>query len=205
MPAPERLSEERKAVGYRNLQLDPKTRAARLLVPGMRLDLGGIAKGYAVDEALKVLRARGIDRALVGGDGDIVVGEPPPGKPGWRIGMATLDVPNAPTNRYVLLKQAAISTSGDLSQRLEIGGVRYSHIVNPHTGLGVTDHSLVTVIARDSTTADSLATAVSVLGPEKGMKLIKETTGAAARIVRSPGEKIETYESRRFKAFLAAD
>jgi thiamine biosynthesis lipoprotein len=200
-PDATRLAEARKAVGYRNLQLSPKTRTARLLVPGMRLDLGGIAKGYAVDEALKVLRVQGVERALVGGDGDIAVSEPPPGKTGWRIGIATLDVPNAPTNRYVLLQHAAISTSGDLSQRLEIGGVRYSHIVDPHTGIGMTDHSLVTVIARDSTTADSLATAVSVLGPEKGLKLIEKTPGAAARIVRRPGEKIESYESAGFKKF----
>ncbi|MBM3837912.1 MAG: FAD:protein FMN transferase [Verrucomicrobia bacterium] len=205
LPDPKRLAEARKAVGYRNLQLNPRTRTARLLVPGMRLDLGGIAKGYAVDEALKVLRAQGIERALVAGDGDIGVGEPPPGRPGWRIGIATLDVPNAPTNRYVLLKHAAISTSGDLSQRLEIGGVRYSHLVDPHTGVGVTDHSLVTVIARDSTTADSLATAVSVLGPEKGLKLIDRTPGAAARIVRSPEERLETYESKPFQSFLDPD
>ncbi|MBI4657297.1 MAG: FAD:protein FMN transferase [Verrucomicrobia bacterium] len=205
LPGPALLAEARQSVGYQRLQLSPKTRTARLLAPGMRMDLGGIAKGYAVDEALRVLRNLGIDRALVAGDGDIGVGAPPPGKPGWRIAIATLDVPNAPTNRLVLLKHAAISTSGDLSQRLEIGGVRYSHIVDPRTGIGLTDHSLVTVIARDSTTADSLATAISVLGPEKGMKLAQTTPGVAARIVRSPDEKIEAHTSKRFEKYFAPE
>jgi thiamine biosynthesis lipoprotein len=205
LPDVERLAEARKSVGYEHLRLNPKSRTARLLVPEMRLDLGGIAKGYAVDEALKVLRARGIERALVAGDGDIGVSEAPPGKPGWRIAMATLDVSNAPANSFVILRHAAISTSGDLSQRLEIGGVRYSHIVDPRTGIGLTDHSLASVIARDSTTADSLATAVSVLGPEKGLKLVQRSAGAAARIVRRPGEKLETHESSRFMNFLATN
>lgn len=203
MPDPSELTDARKAVGFQNLKLNSTTHTAQLRVPGMRLDLGGIAKGYAVDEALKILRHRGVARAMVAADGDIGVGDPPPGKRGWIIAIAALDVPSAPTNRYVLLKHAAISTSGDLSQRLEIGGVRYSHIVDPHTGIGLTDHSLVTVIARDSMTADSLTKVVSVLGPMKGLGIIENTPGTAARVVRSPKDKIEIYESARFRRFLA--
>ena len=122
LPDPERLEEVRPAVGYRNIVLNGRDHTVQLLVPGMKLDLGGIAKGYAVDEAMKVLRSRGITRALVGGVGDIVVGEPPPGKSGWRIALAQFDRTGAPTNRHVLLRNAAISTSGDAAQRLEIDG-----------------------------------------------------------------------------------
>src|SRR2546426_2153198 len=199
LPDPEKLAEARKSVGYKNLKLDAKDRTAELLVPNMRLDLGGIAKGYAVDEALKVLRSHGVRRALVAGGGDMAAGDPPPGKKGWRIEVAPLDVPKAPPPRFVLLANAGLATSGDVFQHVEIDGKRYSHIVDPRTGVGLTDHSLVTVIAPDGMTADGLATAVSVLGPTNGLKLIERTPNAAAHLVRKPGEEIETYESRRFK------
>ena len=101
------------------------------------------------------------------------------------------------------IRNQAIATSGDVFQRVEIGGQRYSHIVDPRTGIGLTDHSLVTVIARDCTTADSLATAVSVLGPEKGLRLVRRTPGAAVRILRQPGECLEVVESRGFREFYA--
>jgi len=204
LPAPAKLAEALKAVGYRNLVLDPQCHAARLLVPYMRLDLGAIAKGYAVDAALKVLRARGVTRALVSGGGDMVAGDPPPGKRGWRIEVAPLDVTNAPPARFVLLANAGLATSGDLFQHLEIDGKRYSHIVDPHTGIGLTDHSLVTVIAPDGITADGLSTAISVLGPEAGARLVEKTRGAAVHMVRMPGDRIEMAESSRFKRFYEA-
>lgn len=201
LPEPRRLAEAGAAVGWRKLRLDSRVRTATLLAPDMRLDLGGIAKGYAVDEALKVLRAYGITRALVAGGGDLAASGPPPGKRGWRIEVAPLDVTNAPPARFVSLAHAALATSGDVFQRLEIAAQRYSHIVDPRTGLGLTDHSLVTVIARDCTTADTLATAVSVLGPERGLKLVETTPGAAAHWVRKPGSAIETGESKGFRKF----
>ncbi len=201
MPDADLLAEARKAVGYKNLRLDSKNHTAELLVPKMRLDLGSIAKGFAVDEGLRVLRRRGMTSALVAGAGDLAVGEPPPGKKGWRIEIAPLDAPDAPTKKSVLLKNAALGTSGDLFQRLEIDGKRYSHIVDPHTGLGLTDHSLVNAIARDCITANTLATTVSVLGPEKGLKLTQKTSHAAIRILRKPGEQIEEFESSGFKKF----
>ena len=172
-----------------------------LLVPNMRLDLGGIAKGYAVDEAMKILRQHGIRSALIAGGGDMAVGDAPPGKKGWKIEIAPIDLPNAPPKSFVLLKNRALATSGDIFQRLEIGGKRYSHIVDPRTGIGLTDHSLVTIIADNCTMADSLATAVSVLGPNEGLELIEKTRHAEAHILRKPGEKIESFESRGFKNF----
>jgi len=201
LPPASKLEQARKAVGYRHVRLNPKTHSVELLVPDMRLDLGGIAKGYAVDEALRVLRQAGIRSALVEGGGDVGVSDSPPGRSAWRFELAPLDITNAPPAAYLLLKNMAISTSGDLNQRLEIDGKRYSHIVDPHTGIGLTDHSLVSVIAPTSITADSSTKVVSVLGPERGLKFIEHVPGASARIMRNPLEKLEVYESKRFKRF----
>jgi len=198
MPSPERLQAARELVGYQLLRLDPGRHAIELLKPGMSLDVGGIAKGYASDEALAVLRELGIPRALVATAGDISLGEPPPGKPGWRIGIAPLQ-PDQPPSRIVLLSRLAVSTSGDAWQYVEIGGRRYSHIVDPRTGLGLTDRSGVTVVAPNGMLADALATTVSVLGPQQGLKLVEDTPGAAALIVRAPQGKVETRESSRWK------
>lgn len=198
LPAAETLAEMRARVGFKNLRLDEKAHTAELLVPEMRLDVGGIAKGFAVDEALAVLRKRGITRALVGGSGDMAAGDAPPGQPGWRIEVAPLDIPGAPPPEIVFLRNSAIATSGDVFQRVEIGGVRYSHIVDPHTGLGLTDHGLVTILAPNCTTADSLATAVSVLGPQRGLALIEATLDTAAHLARKPEEKVEFVLSSRW-------
>ncbi len=167
------------AVGFQNLKLDPEAQTAMLLRPQMVLDLGGIAMGYTVDEVLAVLAKQGIRRALVDASGDIGVGDPPPGKAGWRVGIAPLRTDAAPS-RYVELANRAISTSGDAFQHVDIGGKRYSHIVDPRTGLGLTDSSSVTVIADHCFTSDGLDTTVSVLGPEKGLALVAKTGGAAS-------------------------
>jgi thiamine biosynthesis lipoprotein len=201
-PDSRRLAEARALVGWTNLVLNQRNRTAQLLLPDMRLDLGGIAKGYAVDEAMKVLRAHGIQRVLVSGGGDLAVSGPPPGQKGWRIEIAPLDAPNAPGKKFVLLSHRALATSGDVFQHVELDGKRYSHIVDPRTGIGLTDHSLVTIIARDCTTADVLATAVSVLGPSKGIALVEPTSGAAAYIVRKPAETPEIAQSKRFGGFV---
>ena len=195
LPDENRLAEARKAVGYKNLRLDARTHSAELLVPNMRLDLGSIAKGFAVDEGLRILRERGIKSALVAGAGDLAVSEPPPGKRGWRIEISPLDAPDAPAKKFVLLKNAALGTSGDLFQRLEIDGKRYSHIVDPHTGIGLTDHSLVNAIAKDCITANTLATTASVLGPEKGLELSSKTPHAEIRILRKPNDAIWSKSS----------
>jgi thiamine biosynthesis lipoprotein len=205
MPGAELLAEMKERVGYKNLRLDPRQQTAELLIPDMRLDLGAIAKIFAVEEAIAVLKERGITRALVGGSGDMTAADAPPGQPGWRIEVAPLDVPGAPPPQIVYLKNRSIATSGDVFQRVELGGKRYSHIVDPRTGLGLTDHSLVTVIAADAMTANGLSTSVSVLGPERGLKLVEETPGAAAHIVRKPGERIEFTESSRWKDIPKAE
>lgn len=169
LPDPSKLQSSLKLVGWQKMCIDPKRSTVRLKFPGMLLDLGGIAKGYACDEALKVLKRCRISRALVEMGGDIALGDPPPGKRGWLI-----EIPCAPTDlRRQELSNCGVSTSGDAEQFVEIDGQRYSHIVDPRTGLGVTDRIEVTIIASDCTTSDSLATAISVLGTQKDTELLK--------------------------------
>jgi thiamine biosynthesis lipoprotein len=198
LPSPERMKAARQKVGYRLVRLHPENQSVELLEPDMLLDLGGIAKGYAADEALAVLRKHGITRALVDAGGDIVLGDPPPDRPAWRVGVAPLD-DEAPPSQFLALANVAVATSGDAWQHVVIDGMRYSHIIDPRTGMALTDHSSVTVVAPDGTTADALASAVSVLGPEKGIELVDKKCGAAAFIVRAPEGKVQTYQSSRWK------
>jgi thiamine biosynthesis lipoprotein len=202
-PASERMAEARAAVGYKNLELDSAAHTARLLVPHMRLDLGGIGMGYAADEALSVVARNGIKSAMIDASGDIVCSAAPPGERGWKIALTPLTENSDKPSRFVLLANAALTTSGDAFQFVEINGKRYSHIVDPQTGLGLTERSSVTVIARDCTTADSLATAVSVLGPERGLPLVEATPDAAAYIVRVEQGEVRTTASKRFKSVAA--
>jgi thiamine biosynthesis lipoprotein len=203
LPSADALAEARKSVDYRAIEFDPRRQAVRLVKPRMQLDLGGIGKGYAADAALAVLKQHCVERALVAGSGDIAIGAPPPGKSGWRIAIAPLD-DKGPPSRHVSLAHAGISTSGDALQHLKFGGRRYSHIIDPRTGLALTDHSSVTTIAPDCTTSDAVAKGVIVLGPEAGLKLIDRLPGAAAAITRQPDKKIETFLSKRFKQFETA-
>jgi thiamine biosynthesis lipoprotein len=202
LPSAEWLARARACVGFKNMRLDARRRSVELMVPGMRLDLGGIAKGYAIDAALQVLSEIGIRSALVSGGGDLAVSGAPPGRKSWRVEIAPPEDDDAPPPRFVYLTFRAMATSGDVFQRLEIDGRRYSHIVDPRTGMGLTDQSLVTVIARDCTTADSLATAASVLGPAEGLRLLEATRGVSGQMVRKPGERLEAIETRDFTRHL---
>ena len=132
----------------------------------VQLDAGGIAKGYAADETLAVLRELGIRSALVAISGDIAIGDPPPGREGWKVKIA---------DAVRTLRNTAVSTSGDTYQRHEVDGVRYSHIIDPRTGWALRDSKRVAVIARTAIEADAIATAVSVAG---------------AHVVQRPGVEI---------------
>jgi thiamine biosynthesis lipoprotein len=154
-------------VGWRNLVLDKRHRTAELRIAGMQLDLGAIAKGFAGDEALKTLRGLGVKRALIAVSGDIVAGDAPPGSRGWRVRLE-------PAGGEILLRNGAVSTSGDTEQFREIGSVRYSHIIDPKTGLGLTSTIAVTVVARRGLDADPIATAVSVMGEQRGRAVFEK-------------------------------
>lgn len=204
LPDEQSLREARAAIGYQNIKIDRERRTVELLKPRMRLDAGGIAAGYAVDEALGIIKKHGIESAMVDGSGDIAVSRAPPGTKGWRIGIAPLE-PETPPSLYVLLENAAISTAGDAWQYVEIGGTRYSHIVDPRTALGLTTHCGVTVIAQDCITADGLDTALCGMTPEKAMRLVEETPGAAAILILAHAGKAKTYRSTRLKGYEAGN
>jgi thiamine biosynthesis lipoprotein len=182
LPDADELKKALAVVGYKNVKLDAKEHTVQLLKAGMKLDLGGIAKGYAADEAIAVLKKHGIDRALVAAGGDIAVSGPPPDKEGWTIGIQPLAPEEVRSPRHLILKNGGVSTSGDAEQFVEIDGKRYSHIVDPRTGLGLLGHRSVTVVAPNGITSDCLTKVASVLG-EEGLKIIEKQEGVSARIV----------------------
>jgi len=160
LPDAVRLRAARALVDWRQLEVDSGRGAVRLARPGVGLDLGGVAKGYILGQALDVLRRHGAGAALVEAGGDIVLGEAPPGRAGWDVGLAGLDAG--------LLTGVAIATSGTGEQWVEIDGRRYAHLIDPRTGLGLTRPVQVSVIGPDPAVADALATALAVLGPDAG-------------------------------------
>jgi len=211
-PTPEQWREAAAPVGMQGVELSAvgSKKFARLTREGVRFDFGGVAKGYAADEAINVLKEHGIVRALVDASGDITVGEAPPGETGWKIAIRTdpradEEVPEGRDARKPLalsLAHVAVATSGDATQFFIHQGVRYSHIVDPRTGRPVAGAATVTVIARTGAEADMLASAVSVLGCCEGKRLIEKTPGAAARIDTPLGEKRHAVTTRGFSRWI---
>jgi thiamine biosynthesis lipoprotein len=204
LPKPQRIEEARRSVGYQHIELDPERKTVRLLAPRMKLDVAGIAVGYVVDEALKAITGSGVESALIDAGGDLGMTGPPPGAKGWRVAVQSLQAPEETTGDYVELSHASISTSGDTYRYVEVDGKRYSHILDPRTGLGLTDRIGVTAIARDGLTADWLDTAVAVLGRERGTKVVESIPGAAARITTiAPDGGITVSETAGFRRYVA--
>jgi FAD:protein FMN transferase len=190
LPDPAEIKRARRLVGWQKMKLDERARTVRLTMPGMKLDLGGIAKGYADDEAQRVLKQNGITRALVEMGGDIVVSGSPPGRDGW-----TIRVPNAGDKKGpadLRFANRAVSTSGDTEQFAVIGGQRYSHVVDPRTGKALTNRVQVTVIARDGLTSDPLSTALTVVGEKDRKRLLRAYPGTKAyvRVLPTSAERV---------------
>ena len=198
LPSAEEIAQARALVDYRHLELDAATRTVMLKRPGMQLDLGGIAKGYAADEAMGIMQRHGIHSALVALGGDIRVMGSPPGARGWKIDIENPDPRGRNPLCSVTLKDAAISTSGDTHQFLELGGKRYSHIIEPTSGMALGDAAGTTVIAQDGISADALATALSVMPPDDGLKMIESVEGASAFLVRRTANRFEHVRSFKF-------
>lgn len=199
LPDPDQLAQALEAVGFRHLTLDPEARTVTVRRSDLQLDFGGIVKGYAAQEALKMLRSAGFSQSLVSIAGDIAAGDAPPDATGWKIGVAPLGRPDGPPSRWVNLANACISTSGDAFQFVEIGGVRYSHIVDVKTGLGLTHRSSVTVIAPEGMLADGLDTAALTLGPDAGLKMIAETPKSAGLFVTMEDDRPVIRETSGWK------
>lgn len=178
LPSPEQLARLRSLIDWRGVEIDEERAMARLVRPGMRLDLGGIAKGYGAAEGLRAMRSHGVDRAMVALAGDIALGEAPPGEPGWRVRVSP--GPDLPPTGVLVLRRVNVSTSGDAQQFVEIGGVRHSHIVDPRTALGVTSPMAVTVVEADPAACDALATAACVMDPAAAGSMLERFPRAFA-------------------------
>ena len=200
LPDPQELKEALALVGYQKIELNETEQTVRLLTPGMQLDLGGIAKGYAGDEVLSIFAKLGIKHALVAAGGDITVSAAPPGSDGWKVEIAPL--PGSKENRMLKLANAAVSTSGDAENFVLIDGIRYSHLVDPKTGIGLTGYRSVTVIAPKGILADSLTKAASILPPEKALKILEGVEGVSTLIVRKVGSGEEVVKSKGFEKYL---
>ncbi len=192
VPSDDKLAEARAKVGYEKLILDADNMTVRFAVDGMKLDAGGIAKGYAIDKAVEAMRTAGAIGGMVDVGGDIrAFGAPPQGKSEWLIGLQnpaeTETVINSTQYLVVLnLKDSAVATSGDYRRFVLIGGKRYSHIIDTKTGYGSDKLASVTVIAPNAADADALATAVSVLGQQKGLALIESIPQTEAILISPP-------------------
>jgi FAD:protein FMN transferase len=186
LPAPYARDSAQSLVGWRMLELDTTRKRVRLARAGMQLDLGGIAKGFIVQQALETMRTRGVSRAMVEAGGDIAVGEAPPGRRGWHVA-----IPGARgevARRAAALTNVVVSTSGPTEQFATIDGARYSHVVDARTGRALTSPTTVTVIAKEGAIADALATALTILEPEKRGALLRRYPAAFVFVRASNGK-----------------
>lgn len=195
LPKPEAIDRARALVDYRAIQLDHANRLLTLAKPNMRLDLGGIAKGFVADEVQKVLKQHGIESACVAAGGDVCVSKRPPGSEGWVIALAPLQKTDA-VNTKIILENQAVSTAGDLEQFVEIGGVRYSHIVDPKTGMGLVGRMSCTVVASRGTDSDGADTAICLMGHEKGIAMIDQLTGMHCLFLTMQDGQVKQYSSK---------
>ena len=205
LPAPEKIEEATLLTGYRNLEIHTGNRL-RLSKANMKLDFGGIGKGYAADQLICLLQRYKVDSAMIDAGGDLRVSNPPPGKKHWLIQFRAkagqpLDAPPS----LLKLNNAAVATSGDLYQSLTIDGKRYSHIIDPRTGRATTSLSQVTVIAPNATMADAYASAITVMGAKKGLAMLQRRKGCECLITapsQTPGSRPTTSTTAGWERFI---
>jgi thiamine biosynthesis lipoprotein len=177
--------------GYKKIKMDASTQSVLLKQKGMRLDIGGLGKGYAAEEAIKVLKGYGIKSAMMDAGGKIVVTNPPPGSTGWKINISN----GNDSLKTMELSNASVATSGPTYRYMEYKGVRYSHIVNPKTGIGLLFHVRTTVVSPDGTVADALATAFSVAGIKKSKKYLQNFPGSRVWLIEKQGDREASWST----------
>jgi len=187
IPSDNEIAEKLPLINYEKIILDHTNKTVKLADKGMKVDLGAIAVGYAVDKAVNVLKEKGVKNALVNGGGEIYAFGSPPKKSAWRVGIQHPRKPNAILGT-IDLKDKAISTSGDYESYFEVNGKRYCHILNPKTGKPIENIMSVTVVADNTTDADALSTAIMVMGEKEGMRLAKRL-GVECIIVTGKNEE----------------
>ncbi|HEY2678950.1 MAG TPA: FAD:protein FMN transferase [Steroidobacteraceae bacterium] len=188
-PNEEQIEKALPAVDYHHLLLDPKNQTVQFSQKGVRIDLGGIAKGYAVDRGIDVLKARGYTRAYVSAGGDSRIIGDRFGKP-WAVGIRDPRKGEGEVIARIPLVNAAISTSGDYERFFDEGGVRYHHIIDPHTGHSASKVRSATVIGPYATRTDGLSKTAFVLGPDKAMEIYNRIDDIDAIIVKLDGTVI---------------
>lgn len=178
--------------GWRRVEWAPETRSVRLPDAGMRLDFGAVAKGYAVDRAVVALRGAGVRRAMVDLGGNLRFVGTAPGGGRWAVGLRHPRDPEGPPLAVTLLEDGeAVATSGDYERFFVHDGVRYSHLLDPRSGRPVRGVAAVSVVAPTGVRSDLLSTALFVLGPEEGCRLLASIPGVGALWVRDAGEEGE--------------
>jgi thiamine biosynthesis lipoprotein len=198
-PDKDSVIKTKQLVGCNKIIFDTVQQQVTLTQSGMRLDLGGIAQGYIAQKVLDYLATQNIGQALINVSGDIAVSGAPPGSNGWTVGINIPEEADELLPRTLLLQHKAVTTSGDIYQFIEHDGKRYSHIIDPRTGYGLTSQRNVTVIANDCTSADWLATACSILTIKKAKKLVAQF-GAAMLIGENKKGKLRFYSTKNFNA-----
>ena len=200
-PDEEELHERGESVGYEYIKLNEEKMTAELTMPGMQLDLGGIAKGYASKEAINILRNYGIYSALVDGGGDIALGAPPPDKNYWEVAIPQ-KISRDKTDHIMLnMHGKTVTTSGDMFQFIEIDGQRYSHILNPKTGMGATNQIQATVISSNAMYADALASVLTLMEPEEGITFINQIEETEAYLMMSVDDSYQEWETEGFSNY----
>jgi len=194
-PTAEDIAAALPSFDYRHILLDRRQRTIHFARDRVRIDLGGIAKGYAVDNCVALLKARGVKEALVVAGGDSRVLGDKRGRP-WMIGIRD---PRRKGSMVAMipLVDAAVSTSGDYERYFEADGVRYHHILDPRTGTSATGVRSVTIIGPDTTTTEGISKSVFIMGPERGIRFVESFPGADAVIIDGGGNMHYTAGLRR--------
>ncbi|MBN1593928.1 MAG: FAD:protein FMN transferase [Candidatus Coatesbacteria bacterium] len=196
-PAPDVIAEGLLNVDYSRIEVSATEGVVRLPETGMWIDLGGLAKGYAIDAAAAALRNSGLTNFIVNGGGDMAIAGVRPNGGKWRIGVRH---PRKPGEQIctIGLSDLAVVTSGDYERFFEFNGKRYHHIMDPKTGYPANKCQSVTIVAKEAMLADALATAVFVMGPDAGLRLIDSMPGIEALIVDAEGHNSHSNGFRRF-------
>lgn len=193
LPAPKKIESTLKRTGYKKLLLHDANNSAKLLVPGMVVDLGGVAKGYIGDKMLEIMKSHGFNRCLIDAGGDLIIGDPPNSRNGWKIevgGMSDSIIP------ALELSNCAVATSGDIEQYLEVDGKRYSHLIDPRTGIGIEGRRQATFVARSGMLADAYASTCLILGSANVGALLSDLSYFKLYILKMDGlsEQLKIFE-----------
>lgn len=192
-PSEKEIRGVRRKIGGRYIQLRENPKRIRLKKPGMRLDVGAIGKGYAADEAMKVLKSLGIASVLIDAGGDLTLADPPPGKLGWQVEVSSGQASDSVAT--LVLANVGVATSGATYRYLEHQGRRYSHIVNPRNGIGLQFHVRTTVVAPSGTLADALATSLSVAGIQEGKKISRRFPEVQVWLLETKNGKLRSWNT----------